>query len=183
MRQKRGSRRAEPVREVTFSEVVAEQVRKFRKERGWSARELAERCARAGMPAVDRAVIANLETKRRKSVSVDEVMMFAFVLDVAPIHLLVPDEDETTEDDGTEVSRTVRVTAEVAPSPTDTRSWIRGLRPLPGTDFRRYWSQVPAAEFEAPDPRALRYSEKYPEGYIDGDVEDELKREAEKHDG
>lgn len=178
MSQRKEPRPAEPLGEETPSEVVAQQIRKFRKERGWSARVLAERCAKAGMPAVDRAVIANLENKRRKGVTVDELLMFAYVLDVAPVNLLVPDEDVIEDEDATEMRRTVRITPDVAPSPTETRWWIRGFRPLPGTDARRYWSQVPKDEFwseQKPVPVKIRYnSDGLP--YVDLDEEDDLRR-------
>ncbi|MEV0282454.1 helix-turn-helix transcriptional regulator, partial [Streptomyces sp. NPDC050610] len=45
---------------------VAGEVRRRRKEKGWSAQDLADRCERLGHP-IPRNVIANMESGRRAS--------------------------------------------------------------------------------------------------------------------
>src|SRR4249920_2956625 len=86
------TRKQSSVRRPT--EVISGRVRQLREQHGWSARELADRCAEAGMPELTRDVITSLETGRRASVSVDELFVLALVLDVAPVHLAVPLENE-----------------------------------------------------------------------------------------
>lgn len=119
------------------TEIVAKRVRQLRDKYGWSARELARRCEEAGGPKLDQSVISNLELGRRGSVSIDEVLVLALVLDVAPVHLFVPVEDEAVE-----------VGRWTVGSPV-VREWVRGRYPLPSQDSRRYWTEVPDHEWDA----------------------------------
>src|SRR5438105_11407018 len=73
--------------------VIAAKVFELRKGRGWSADELAVRMTAAGI-AWTRLVVTKLETGRRKSVSVEELLALAYVLDVAPLHLMIPWDDD-----------------------------------------------------------------------------------------
>lgn len=75
----------------TASDVVARRVRVIRDRRGWNARQLAEACTRIGHPELTESVIANIESgrrdehgRRRREVSVDELLAFAEALGVAP---------------------------------------------------------------------------------------------------
>jgi transcriptional regulator with XRE-family HTH domain len=103
---------------------VATRVGELRRDRGWSAQTLGERCAEAGLPGLNRAVLANLESGRRQDVSVEELMVLAMVLDTAPVYLLVPsDKDMRTR---------------------LARDWVRGHVALPQQDQRRF-------EFNKPD--------------------------------
>ena len=61
---------------------------------------------------------ADLEIARRENISVAELLAFAVVPDVAPVHLLVPPE-------GAEPYAVPTVTLDQA------RAWIRGTKPLP----------------------------------------------------
>lgn len=54
-----------------------------------SAQQLADRCAELGLP-INRSVLANLESGRRPSVSVAELLVLARALDTAPALLLFP---------------------------------------------------------------------------------------------
>lgn len=93
-------------------------------------------------------MIANVETgrrnasgQRRRGVTVDELLTLAYALDVAPVHLLVPTDDERTLYHVTPAAPPVR--------PDLVRDFIRG-RYAPGdVDVRRYASQVPPHEFGA----------------------------------
>ena len=67
-------------------------VRELRDRRGWSARDLAQRLAIQGMHHISRSIPADLEIARRENISVAELLAFAVVPDVAPVHLLVPPE-------------------------------------------------------------------------------------------
>lgn len=68
---------------------VAEQVRRYRKQRGMTAQDIAEASAALGLP-VPRTVIANLETGRRASIDLPELLVLAKVLGIPPISLLFP---------------------------------------------------------------------------------------------
>ena len=59
--------------------------------------QLADQTAELGMP-IPRSVLANLESGRRDTISVAEVLVLAAALDVAPIDLICPvGFDEQTE--------------------------------------------------------------------------------------
>jgi transcriptional regulator with XRE-family HTH domain len=78
---------------LNSSQVVMARVRAERDERGWSAQELADRCQAAGCTTLTRVVISALENGRRDSVNVNELMVFADVLEVAPLDLLAHPSD------------------------------------------------------------------------------------------
>ena len=74
---------------------VARRVKELRKRRGRSAQRLAEVCAATGSPQLSESVIANIESgcrdehgRRRRDVTVDEVIGLAAALDMPAIHLL-----------------------------------------------------------------------------------------------
>jgi transcriptional regulator with XRE-family HTH domain len=71
------------------TEVLAAAIRRARDDRGWSAQELADRCAEAGMPSLDRSAIANIERGRRQRIGVDEWLALAYVLGIPPVAMLV----------------------------------------------------------------------------------------------
>ncbi len=85
---------------TTPSDVVASRVRALRAHRDWTAKELAARCAAVGAQHITAAVIANIETgrrgssgKRRREVTVDEVLALALALSVPPMQLMQPDDE------------------------------------------------------------------------------------------
>lgn len=69
--------------------LLAAQVRHYRKRQGMTAAQLAEACAALGAD-VPVSVINNLETGRRASFDVAELLVVAKALDVAPLLLLFP---------------------------------------------------------------------------------------------
>lgn len=76
---------------MSASAVVARRVRQLRGQRGWSAEDLARRLAELDPSTnLDRNVIANIENGRRRSLSLDEVVLFAVALDTTPTMLLLP---------------------------------------------------------------------------------------------
>ncbi len=116
--------------------VIAARMKELRKARGWSAAHLAKEMTSVGVPW-DRSIVANLELGRRATVSVDELFALAYVLNVAPVHFVVP-----TDDDGPDY--------QVAPGAhpvtlAEARAWIRGQRPL--GDRRLYYGEMPRNEF------------------------------------
>lgn len=77
--------------DATVTRTVADRVRSLRRGRGWSARELAEACERAGMATLSRSAIAKIESGVRKSVTAAELAVLAEVLKVPPSALLATD--------------------------------------------------------------------------------------------
>lgn len=69
--------------------MIAREIRRHRDRRKLSAQQLADRTAEFGMP-IPRNVLANLESGRRDTVSVAEVLTLAAVLGVAPMELICP---------------------------------------------------------------------------------------------
>lgn len=71
--------------------MVAERVRRLRQQHGWTAQQLADMCADAGLPSLTRGTIAKIESGVRQSVSADELGVLANVLGVTATELLTPD--------------------------------------------------------------------------------------------
>ena len=63
---------------------VAGEVRRRRKEAGWSAQDLADKCEEIGHP-IPRNVIANMESGRRSNLPLVDVMVLAEALNTPPI--------------------------------------------------------------------------------------------------
>lgn len=100
------------------------------------------------MPHLSAATLHNVETGRpgedglrRRNITVDEWLVLAAALDVAPVHLLIPIEDDLAP---------YAVTPEATVGTGRARAWIRGLFPLPSTDERLYFSEVPRFEWIPP---------------------------------
>jgi transcriptional regulator with XRE-family HTH domain len=79
----------------TPSDAVARQIQQIRKRRSWSAKRLAQECAGAGAEHLTESVIANIESgrrdqhgRRRRDVTVDELVSLAQVLKVPVLQLL-----------------------------------------------------------------------------------------------
>lgn len=125
-------------------EVVARRVREVRERRGLSGAKLAERLRAVGL-GWDRNVVANLENGRRASVDVAELLALAYVLDVAPIHLLVPIDDKTAA---------YQVTENLMAEVDQVRAWVRGFQGLAGTTLRDFYSEAPDHEQGIPDQGA-----------------------------
>ncbi|MGD3113046.1 helix-turn-helix domain-containing protein [Streptomyces sp. YGL11-2] len=68
---------------------VAGEVRRRRKEVGWSAQDLADRCGQLGHP-IPRNVIANMESGRRANLPLVDVMVLAAALETYPACLIFP---------------------------------------------------------------------------------------------
>jgi transcriptional regulator with XRE-family HTH domain len=115
---------------------VAQRVREVRKRRGLTAQELAERLNTQGVPW-DRYTVNKLENGKRQNLSLAEWLALAVVLNVAPVHLLLPVDD----DEGT-----YQVTPERTNQVDHTRGWIRGHWPLPGANAIQYQGEMPEAE-------------------------------------
>lgn len=128
------------------SAVVARRIKELRQKKGWSAAKLADACGSIGMPELNRSVIANIESRRRKNVTLEEAMTLAMVLDVAPLHLIVP------TDVAAKYDSELFMVADATMNLTDARAWITGGKPLTLQDPRVYYSEVPRESFEPSRP-------------------------------
>ena len=78
----------------TVSRAVASRIRLYRERRGWTVRQLADRCKELGDPSFTTAVIGALErtqfetVARRRRISVDDLVGLADALEVTPAALL-----------------------------------------------------------------------------------------------
>lgn len=138
-----------PVEGRTPSDVVGARVRAVRRRHGWTAAQLAERCAEIGATEITSSVVTDLETgrrdkttgRRRRNITVDELLVLACALDVAPVHLLVPLEEGK-----------YWITPRRIDKAGVVRQWIRGREPLARMNRRFYFTEVPEREWERPDP-------------------------------
>ncbi|MEV8396186.1 helix-turn-helix domain-containing protein [Streptomyces sp. NPDC057596] len=117
--------------------VVARRVRELRERRGFTAQALADKLSEQGVPW-ERSTVAKLENGKRQNLTLTEWLALSVVLNVAPIHLLVPLDDDSEF----QVTPRVRVPA------LRVRQFIRGEAPLPDADARAFYSEVPEREFE-----------------------------------
>ncbi len=104
------------------SDTVRERIQHARMRKGWNQRELAEAMTSAGWP-IDRSTIAKIESgtsHRADRLTVNEVIGFAVVLGMSPLHLLVPWENDVP------VALTQKVTAPA----WIVRGWVEGRLPL-----------------------------------------------------
>jgi transcriptional regulator with XRE-family HTH domain len=78
------------------SEVLREQIREIRVARGITQRQLAEQMSRAGASTMTHVTVSQIERGKRE-VSVDELCLFAAVLEKPIVRLLSPRPDDETE--------------------------------------------------------------------------------------
>lgn len=109
-------------------------MKELRKRHGWSAERLAQEMRAVGVPW-QRIVVAKLENGRRPFVTIDELLALAQVLDVAPIDLLLPVDQEAR----------YAATPKTSVQSGVARAWIRGQIPLHGQDSRIFYSEGPGA--------------------------------------
>lgn len=74
--------------EALTKSVVA-QISSYRKKRGLSYRQLADKCTELGYPTL-RTTLANLEAHKRKSLTLHELIVLSAALDVPPVQLMFP---------------------------------------------------------------------------------------------
>jgi transcriptional regulator with XRE-family HTH domain len=122
---------------LTPTEVVAARMKALRKKRNLTAAGLAERMKAEGVPW-ERIVVTKLETGRRASVSVDELLALAKVLNCPLVMLLTARDDD---------ARDYQITSTVTESMGTVRAWMRGQRPLGDADPGDYFGELPRGEF------------------------------------
>lgn len=140
---------SEDERQATARYVVARHLAAVRSRVGMdSAQELADRVKEIG-GKLDRAAISKIESLSR-NVSLDEALLLAAALDVAPVHLFFPLNDDAE----VEIAPGLKPVATV-----DARAWLRGQGPLPGRSEQTYRSAwIPPSEYER-DRARLRAAE------------------------
>jgi transcriptional regulator with XRE-family HTH domain len=121
------------------SEVVAARVERERRRQGITVQRLAQRCAELGAAWLTRDVIVNIESGRRREVTLDEVWALAAALNVPPPLLQLPLGD----------SQRVAVTPAIEIHPHLALEWSEGTQPLVNTD--RTARVRPWPEEETPD--------------------------------
>lgn len=157
---------------------VGQEVRRYRDQRGLSAEQLAQKCTTAGLP-MKRPVIANLESGRRPTVSLSELLVLAKVLEVPPLLLIFPVGREETAEvvPGREVlmwEAAKWFTGEEplpwktphgwAVSPEDWDAWEKGGEPLDRFRWQdRYFSQLSTAQGRADGHRKAAEAAEDPE--------------------
>lgn len=132
---------------------VAHRVREVRKRRGLTAQELADKLTAQGV-SWQRSTVAKLENGNRQEVTLTEWLALAAVLNVAPLHLLVPTFPSPSwdrpagerNDPNDEVA--YQVTPGLAAPMYRLRQFVRGSHPLPGMDRRAFYSEIPPQDFD-----------------------------------
>lgn len=129
---------------------VAAEVRRRRKELGWSAQDLADKCEEMGHP-IPRNVIANMESRRRSNLPLVDVMVLAQALNTPPICLIYP---------VGYVDDVQRLPLQDSTSPLDALRWFTGEETELGADddMLRYFRAHQAAQERL---RSARRDEEY----------------------
>jgi transcriptional regulator with XRE-family HTH domain len=132
---------------LTPTGVVAARMHELRVKRGMSAAELARRMQAVGIPW-ERIVVTKLETGRRASVSVAELLALAVVLNCPPVMLMTADERDHPDYQPGRVIPNYQITPTVAGDMGSVRAWIRGAGPLgEHDDPREYYGELPVDEY------------------------------------
>jgi transcriptional regulator with XRE-family HTH domain len=127
--------------------IFASRVGAARQARGWTQQMVADRLQAMGFP-ISRAVLSEIEDptrKRSQRVTLNDVFAISYVLGVAPVHMVVP-----LEDDGPLVA----ITPDAPVDSSTARRWIRGDIALDDPSF--YDTQKPVQERDQTQWAALR---------------------------
>jgi transcriptional regulator with XRE-family HTH domain len=143
----------------TPEQVFGDRLREARKRKDWTQEQLAARLSQLGYP-LSQTMISKLEKGRAKLTALRNLFALAVALDVSPLNLIVPLEDD--EDVPLEVINGIRVPAPVA------RAWIRGLWGLPpvgkfdGTDMETFLAESAVSDLRARVRQALQSKTRQP---------------------
>ena len=136
----------------TPSEIIANQVRKRRRQLDITREQLAEKCVDVGAPQLTLAALTNIETgrpdsqgRRRRDVTVEELIALAAALKIHPVDLMVPGDAPDDEP--------YPLTAELSTPAAVAREWISGraflIAPETPMDFAVAIQAMPKARAEA----------------------------------
>ncbi len=163
------------------SDLIGERIKQIRDRRGMTAKQLAARCKEIGAPEITAPVIANIETgrrgpdgKRRRDVTVDEVLILAYALEVPPILLLLPrggtEKLQITPDAGMDLMTAAAwaagddnafraISGQAVPATEEDRKrwfqWRKDARPVDLLRNMWLWLQMLAEEEHSADPLAV----------------------------
>ena len=130
---------------LTARDVAGYRIVELRRRRGLTAEQLAARCRQLGATHITRSFVANIESRRR-GLSIDDLLILALALDVAPVELLA-----LSADRGEILSLTPAVTV----SDTEMlRDWLVGQAALPESNARLYYASA-LERLEAPGGVAM----------------------------
>lgn len=107
-------------------ETARTRLKELRKRRGWGTAAFAEACAAAGMPGLTQSSIENIESGRRRNITIEELAVLAYALGVPPVVLLFPVGDVDQ----------VEVLPGRAVDTWSAAKWFTGEDPLPTWDER-----------------------------------------------
>lgn len=79
----------DPHRSTSPTRYFPEALKRYRKARGWTQPDLADRCKAAGLDW-DRSIVANVENGRRGAIALHELLILAYLLAVPPVLLILP---------------------------------------------------------------------------------------------
>src|SRR5213592_2796553 len=98
-------------------QVLAQRIKEIRGRRRWTQQDLADRLCEIGWET-HRLTIAKIEKggTRARNASLQEVLAIAAALNVAPVHLFVPLEDDAS----------VEIAPKFVASAPRVREWVRG---------------------------------------------------------
>lgn len=118
-------------------DVIRARVKELRGRSGMTAADLAERLSELGVNW-NRSIVANFEGGRRPGVSIVEWLALAQVLNVAPVHLLVPTD--------VPVGTPYLIAPNREATVEDVRDWVRGIVPLYSENESRWYQEKPPEE-------------------------------------
>lgn len=126
---------------TTPSRVVGRRIREVRKRLDLTAEQLAAKCRELGAEEFTESKINNLETRQRR-ITVEELLILARALDVAPVNLVIPPRMGADEP--------YTVAPRSALGAGRVRQWFRGIFPWPGGDRHTFMTESPVDEWPPP---------------------------------
>lgn len=160
---------------VSAGALIAQRVKEIREKKEWTQQDLADAVTEVGGPlTLSRTALAKLEAggTRARNVSVEELLVLAVALGVAPIHLAVPPDSELAD----RPARRLKITPGNAARPAEilhpdaARAWVRGVGgPPAGRDPLFYLNEAPASEIEPDDERVPLLRSQLTERGVDPD--------------
>jgi transcriptional regulator with XRE-family HTH domain len=172
----------------TPSENIANQLRRRRRQLDLNRQQLAEKCASVGAPQLTLAALTNIETgrpdangKRRRDITVDELLALAHALGIHPVDLMVPGDAPDKEP--------YSVTPDVTTTAAKARDWIAGIgflvEPESPMEFAVAIQAMPKGRAEAVSkewlrPRVDEWNRQDIKGQLDAEAEaaEEYRRQA-----